>query len=45
MKKWLFIMLIFTSFTVNANCYYNGNLYPPGTVIGGLTCQADGSWR
>ena len=28
-----------------ADCVYQGKTYPTGTKIGGLTCQADGTWR
>lgn len=28
-----------------ANCVYQGTVYPPGTVIAGLTCQPNGTWR
>jgi hypothetical protein len=28
-----------------ADCVYQGKSYPTGTKIGGLTCQADGTWR
>lgn len=27
-----------------ADCFYNGVSYQTGTVVNGLTCQADGSW-
>jgi hypothetical protein len=26
-------------------CYLNGQSYPPGTKVGTLTCQPDGTWR
>jgi len=29
----------------SADCNYNGSSYPTGTVIGGLVCQEDGTWR
>lgn len=45
MKKFMFFLIVVISFNSNAACLYNGNPYPTGTVIGGLTCQADGSWR
>jgi len=28
-----------------ANCIYNGRSYPPGTKIGPLVCQPDGTWK
>ena len=28
-----------------ADCLFQGRAYPTGTRIGGLTCQADGTWR
>jgi len=39
-----FIFLACASFSVSADCKYKGNLYPVGTVIGGLVCQADNTW-
>ena len=44
-KSFLFVSLMIFSAIANANCWYNGYLYPTGTVVGGLTCQADGGWR
>lgn len=43
-KSIIFVVLLFISSVAVADCKYNGNLYPTGTVIGGLTCQADGTW-
>ena len=28
-----------------ADCVYQGKSYPTGTRLGGLTCQADGTWK
>jgi hypothetical protein len=28
-----------------ADCMYQGKSYPTGTKLGGLTCQADGTWK
>lgn len=28
-----------------AECVYQGKSYPTGTRLGGLTCQADGTWK
>ena len=28
-----------------ADCIYKGKSYPTGTRLGGLTCQADGTWK
>ncbi len=28
-----------------ANCIYNGKSYSPGTRIGPLVCQANGTWK
>lgn len=28
-----------------ANCIYNGKSYPPGTRIGPLVCQPNGTWK
>ena len=45
MKKYIIAaLLMLNSAVVFADCTYNGNLYPTGTVVGGLTCQEDGSW-
>ena len=46
MKKiYLAMILMVLSSSVFADCYLDGVLYPTGTVVSGLTCQADGSWR
>jgi hypothetical protein len=45
MKIYIFFLLMVVSFTVSADCLYNGNLYPTGAIVGGLTCQVDGTWR
>ena len=37
-------LLMNVSFAL-ADCVYDGRSYGTGTVINGLTCQADGSWR
>jgi hypothetical protein len=29
----------------HADCLWKGKSYPTGTRIGGLTCQADGTWK
>jgi len=42
-KIFMGLLLIIMSTVVSADCYMNGVLYPTGTTIGGLTCQADGS--
>ena len=45
MKKLIaFIMLILISANANADCWLNGTRYTTGAVVGGLTCQPDGSW-
>jgi hypothetical protein len=28
-----------------ADCVYDGQIYKTGTVVDGLTCQDDGTWR
>ena len=45
--KTLTFMILITLFStpVFADCYLNGAPYPTGTIVAGLTCQADGSWR
>ena len=46
MKILSFIILIsLFSTPALADCYLNGAPYPTGTIVAGLTCQADGSWR
>jgi len=45
MKGLMFLILFTLSQTVSAACWYAGYSYPTGSVVGGLTCQADGSWR
>jgi len=45
MKIFAFLLLMMASLSASADCTYDGNLYPTGAVIGGYTCQADGSWR
>jgi hypothetical protein len=47
MKKILFILLFLLIYStiLHADCVHNGVIYPPGTVINGLTCQPDGTWR
>jgi len=49
MKKLLLSLIIgaivCTSLPAYADCVYKGRSYPAGSKIGGLTCQADGSWR
>ena len=50
MKKRLLILLLIgvsaiASSLVSAGCMYGDYEYPTGTVIGGLTCQGDGSWK
>ena len=48
MKKYLLLLLSISLFLASlawADCWYNGSLYPTGTVINCKTCQADGSWQ
>ena len=45
MRIGLIIGAFFFSLTVAAECYLNGEPYPEGAVVSGLTCQADGSWQ
>ena len=49
MKKslliWVIIGITTLTSTMTFACPYNGYDYPAGTVIGGLTCQGDGSWK
>jgi len=44
-QLYLAVILMLLSVSAFAECYLDGVLYPAGTVISGLTCQADGSWR
>ncbi len=50
MRKILLILVVMSasflaSSVVSAGCMYGEYEYPTGTVIGGLTCQADGNWK
>ena len=45
MKILVIAVLAFIPLFVQADCIYEGQSYPPGTVINGYTCQADGTWR
>jgi len=45
MKKILYILMFLMSNIANADCWYNGSVYPTGSVVNGLTCQTNGSWR
>lgn len=45
MKAYIVLVLMLISTAANADCYYNGYLYPTGANIGGLTCKADGTWK
>ncbi len=46
MKTLLFTLsIMFFSSSTLADCYLDGKPYPTGTVVSGLTCQVDGSWR
>ena len=38
------ILLLGVSSLADA-CWYNGFNYPEGTVVAGLVCNADGSWK
>ena len=41
----VFLLLTSMISLAEAGCWYNGHQYPTGTVIVGLVCQADGSWK
>lgn len=45
MKKIFFLVLLMSASYASADCYLDGVSYPTGTVVSGLTCQNDGSWR
>ncbi|MCR8924329.1 hypothetical protein NO559_16260 [Dasania sp. GY-MA-18] len=47
MMKKLLILGLWLSLTAyaQAECWYNGHMYPVGTVIAGLACHSDGRWR
>jgi hypothetical protein len=40
----LFVLLAASSGSAVANCIYNGQSYPTGTSIRGVTCQPNGTW-
>ena len=47
-KTLMILTLLFTCGFASgawADCLYQGRPYPTGTKIGGLTCQANGTWR
>ena len=48
-RKTLMILMFLTMYGFAsdawADCLYQGRPYPTGTKIGGLTCQANGTWR
>lgn len=37
-------LLMLASTAANADCWYNGYYYPPGTTVVGFICQVDGTW-
>jgi len=41
LKLGLISLLFAMANAVNANCYYNGKLYPEGTAIGPYVCKGD----
>ena len=48
MKKSVIVVLFglgLFSLPAYADCIYKGKYYPTGTVIGGKTCQKDGTWK
>jgi hypothetical protein len=49
MSKFLLIFAVLSvavlANTASADCVYGDYEYPTGTVIGGKTCQADGTWQ
>ncbi len=38
-------LLMVTAILSYADCTYNGFLYPTDTIINGLVCQSDGTWK
>ncbi len=38
-------LLLGATGAIAKDCVYEGRSYPPGTRIGPLTCQDDGTWR
>lgn len=43
--SFIIVAVAWMSLPAYADCVYKGRSYPTGSKIGGLTCQADGSWR
>jgi len=42
----LLALILFTAYATSAfACQFNGQYYPPGSVIGDRVCQPDGTWR
>ena len=44
MKTVIAVFLFMVANVALANCSYNGQMYPVGTQLGGLTCTAQG-WK
>ncbi|QSP95091.1 hypothetical protein LPB19_01320 [Marinobacter salinisoli] len=45
MKTLILLASFFFASAAAADCMYNGESYPTGTVIGPLVCQPDGTWQ
>ena len=47
MKRYIiiFLIILFNTTYVYADCKFNGKDYPTGTRIGPFVCSADGSWK
>ena len=44
--KWLvFFAMVMIGNVAYADCQLNGRSYGTGSVVGGKTCQPDGSWK
>jgi hypothetical protein len=41
----LSVLCAMSALPAMADCDYDGYSYPTGTVIRGLTCQPNGTWR
>ncbi|WP_404364500.1 hypothetical protein [Marinobacter sp.] len=45
MRALILVASFFLASAALADCVYNGQTYPVGTVIGPLVCQPDGTWK
>ncbi len=39
------VLLAGAQLAMARDCFYSGKYWPPGTRLGPVTCQSDGTWR